>query len=227
VLEDIAANARYCDTQTAAWALLSLDAYSKSAGKPGTAEIKNGTATLHNPSNLAAYYAINESGFDRNAPTAAISNGIEVFHEFIPATVKVGEEFLVRIRVRTTKVDRVSQVAVVDLLPGGTEAVLELRPPTDTADAGSDPAAQRGRAVHSVLPIGLPDKSTWVPQHADVRDDRIVLYGDISRDTATFTYRARATNAGTFQAPGAFAEALYDAKTNGVSAPSKLEVVKP
>jgi uncharacterized protein YfaS (alpha-2-macroglobulin family) len=234
VLEEIAASAKYPTSQSAAWTLLALDAYAKAAGKPGTAEIKDGKATLHNPSNLAAYYAINETGFDRNAPNAAISNGIEVFHEFLdPRTsavisqVKVGEEFLVRLRVRTTKLDRENQVAVVDLLPGGTEPVLELRPAQDTTEPDADPAQQRQRTAHSSLPIGLPDKSTWQPQHADVRDDRIILYGDLTRDTATFVYRARATNAGTFQSPGAFSEALYDPKTNGVSAPTKLEVVKP
>jgi uncharacterized protein YfaS (alpha-2-macroglobulin family) len=78
-----------------------------------------------------------------------------------------------------------------------------------------------------VLPIGLPDKSTWTAQHVDVRDDRIVLYGDIGKDAGTFVYRVRATNAGTFQAPPAFAEGLYDPKTTGVSQPAKLEIVKP
>jgi len=89
---------------------------------------------------------------------------------------------------------------VVDLLPGGTEPVLDF---------------------------AVPDKSNWTPQHADVRDDRLVLYGDISKDAATFVYRVRATNAGVFQAPPAFAEGLYDPKTTGISLPGKLEIVKP
>jgi uncharacterized protein YfaS (alpha-2-macroglobulin family) len=54
-----------------------------------------------------------------------------------------------------------------------------------------------------------------------------VLYGDVGKDAATFVYRARATNAGTFQAPPAFAEALYDPKTSGLSLAGKLEIVKP
>jgi uncharacterized protein YfaS (alpha-2-macroglobulin family) len=235
VLDDLAAavNQRRIDSLSAAWTLLALDAYSKSAGKPGTAEVKNGKVTFQNPTAVAAYYAINESGFDRAAPTIAISDGIEVFHEFLDlkgspiSAVKVGDEFLVRVRLRSTRRERVPQVAVVDLLPGGTEAVLELRPPADTTEPDADPAAQRQRTSHSALPIGLPDKSNWTPQHVDVRDDRIVLYGDIGKDAGTFVYRARATNAGSFQAPGAFAEGLYDPKTIGVSQPAKLEVVKP
>jgi uncharacterized protein YfaS (alpha-2-macroglobulin family) len=238
VLEDLAAAASQgrIDSLSAAWTLLALDAYAKAAaptGKAATAEIgKDGKVQFRNPNPLPAYYAINESGFDRAAPTP-ISNGIEVFHEFLDlkgnviSTVKVGDEFLVRLRLRSTKRDRVPQVAVVDLLPGGTEAVLELRPAADTSEPDADPAAQRQRTAHSVLPIGLPDKSTWTAQHVDVRDDRIVLYGDIGKDAGTFVYRVRATNAGSFQAPPAFAEGLYDPKTTGVSQPAKLEIVKP
>jgi uncharacterized protein YfaS (alpha-2-macroglobulin family) len=238
VLQDLAAAAteHRINSLSAAWTLLALDAYSKAAanaGKPATAEVgKDGKVRFTNPNPLPAYYSINESGFDRAAPQPT-SNGIEVFHEFLDlkgnpiSSVKVGEEFLVRVRLRSTKRDHVPQVAVVDLLPGGTEAVLELRPAADTSEPDADPAQQRQEAPHSVLPIGLPDKSTWTPQHVDVRDDRIVMYGDIGKDAGTFVYRARATNAGSFQAPPAFVEGLYDPKTVGVSQPAKLEVVKP
>jgi len=140
----------------------------------------------------------------------------------------VGDEFLVRVRLRATKRDFINQVAVVDLLPGGTEPVLELRPSADSSTPGTDPAAARPQAGRSSpLAIGLPDRSTWMPQYADVRDDRVVLYGNVTKDAATFVYRARATNAGAFQAPPAFAEALYDPKTNGLSVAGRLEIVKP
>jgi uncharacterized protein YfaS (alpha-2-macroglobulin family) len=183
---------------------------------------------------LAGYYAVNESGFDRNPSAQTENQGIEVFHEFLDlknnvvTKVKVGEEFLVRVRLRSTKRERVPQIALVDLLPGGTEAVLELRPPADSSTPGEDPAHLRQPGTrNSALPIGLPEKSNWVPQYVDVRDDRLVLYGDISKDAATFVYRARATNAGLFQAPPAFAEGLYDPKTTGMGAAGKLEILKP
>ena len=62
-----------------------------------------------------------------------MNEGVEVIREFLDlkgnavGKVKVGEEFLIRVRLRATKRDRVAQIAVVDLLPGGTEAVIELR----------------------------------------------------------------------------------------------------
>jgi alpha-2-macroglobulin len=262
VLDDLgsAAGANRIDSLSVAWTLLALDAYAKAAGasgKLGIAEVgKDGRgrplpvspgamprAALSTSAAqvqftkegaLAAYYAVNESGFDRTLPAAAASQGIEVFHEFLDlrgnpvSKVRVGEEFLMRVRLRASKRDFVPQVAVVDLLPGGTEPVLELRRPADSSTPGADPAASRPPGARpSPLAIGLPERSNWAPQYADVRDDRVVLYGDVGKDAATFVYRARATNAGTFQAPPAFAEALYDPKTSGLSLAGKLEIVKP
>jgi alpha-2-macroglobulin len=262
VLEDLAsaASGNRIDSLSAAWTLLALDAYAKAAGaagKLGIAEIgKDGReralavtsgampkadvsinaarVQFSKEGALAAYYAVNESGFDRNPPASAVNQGIEIIHEFLDlngnsvAKVKVGEEFLVRLRLRAGKRDRVPQIAVVDLLPGGTEAVLELRPSADSGTPDADPAASRqGAGRYSGLAIGLPDKSNWAPQHVDVRDDRLVLYGDIGKDSGTFVYRVRATNAGVYQAPPAFAEGLYDPKTAGISVAGKLEIVKP
>ncbi|HXS96471.1 MAG TPA: alpha-2-macroglobulin [Candidatus Limnocylindrales bacterium] len=259
-LEDMAAAAsrNQLDSLSAAWTLLALDAYAKTAsmsGKLSIAEIgKDGrerslTATagvmpraelsvnaakvnFGKEGAVAAYYSIDESGFDRNAPAAG-SQGIEIIHEFLDvkgnpvSRVKVGEEFFVRIRLRSVKQPFVPQIAVVDLLPGGTEPVLELRPAADSATPSEDPAAARQNGHIAALPIGVPGKCTWTPQHVDVRDDRIVLYGDVGKDAVAFVYRARATNAGIFQSPPAFAEGLYDPKTTGISAAGRLEVVKP
>ena len=54
-----------------------------------------------------------------------------------------------------------------------------------------------------------------------------MLYGEVTRDVATFTYRVRATNAGTYQTPPAFAEGMYNRTITGLSLASKLEIVKP
>jgi hypothetical protein len=219
VLEDLAAAAgtNRLDSLSAAWTLLALDAYSKAAdptsGKFATAEVgRDGKVQFAKQSPLPAYYAINESGFDRNPPPPT-SQGVEIIHEFLDlagnpiARVKVGEEFLVRLRLRSTTRPRIPQIAVVDLLPGGTEPVLEL-----ATDAALSPA------------LG---KSTWLPQHIEVRDDRLILYGDITKDAATFIHRVRATNAGTFQAPPAFAESLYSPQLFAWSLPTRLEVTNP
>jgi uncharacterized protein YfaS (alpha-2-macroglobulin family) len=244
---------------SASYTLLALDAYAKTAattlklsvseiGKDGRERVLTlpagplpkvsiaSTAArvqYRRDGQLPAFYTLNETGFDRNPPTAVLTQGVEIIREFLDmkgnalARPRVGEEFLVRIRLRSTQLETVPQLAVVDLLPGGVEAVLELQPPADSSQGVDPAAAPRSRAGFSRLPIGLPDKSDWIPYHIDVRDDRLVLYGDVGRDAKTFVYRVRATNAGVFNAPPAFAEGMYDRKIAGSGLASKLEIVKP
>jgi len=61
----------------------------------------------------------------------------------------------------------------------------------------------------------------------DKRDDRVILYGDVTKDASTYVYKVRATNAGVFQSPPAFAEGMYNRQITGMSQASKLEIVKP
>jgi uncharacterized protein YfaS (alpha-2-macroglobulin family) len=217
---------------SAAYTLLALDAFSKAAAgadKPGIARIATdgretaftlpagaiprvsvpeATSKLRFTSRgpLTAYFVINESGFDRQTPAKVVSEGVEIFREFLDAKgtpvsrVTVGQEFLVRLRVRATRRDREPQIAIVDLLPGGVEPVLDQQP--------------------SVL-------SDWHPQHVDMRDDRVIVYGDATKNIGGFVYRVRATNAGTFQTPPAFAEGMYNRTIVALSLAGKLEIVKP
>ena len=176
---------------------------------------------------------LSESGFERNLPPVQVSNGIEIIHEFLDASgnplarATVGQDFLVRLRLRATDRDRVPQIAVVDLLPGGLEPVTELQLTADTSTAGVDPALMRRRAAVAALPVGVAERSDWIPHHIDVREDRVVMYGEVAREAKTFTYRVRATNAGTFQVPPAFAEGMYNRTITGLSLAGKLEIVKP
>jgi hypothetical protein len=183
---------------------------------------------------LPVYFALSESGFDKNLPAAETGKGIEIVREYLdvngnPLTrVAVGQEFLARVRVRATTRELVPQVVVVDLSPGGVEPVIEVQPPPASSGEGVDPAAGRqGGGAAAALPIGLPGKSNWRPSHVDVREDRLLLYGDLTKDASTFVYRLRATNAGTYQIPPAFAEGMYDRSIVGVSPAGKLEIVKP
>jgi len=180
-----------------------------------------------------AYFALTESGFDRNPPAAEKSEGVELVREFLDgkgnpvSRVAVGEEFLVRLRVRATTRERQPQIAIVDLLPTGVEPVLELQAPADSSTPGSDPAMQRQRGASASLPVGLPDKSDWVPSHVDVREDRLIIYGDAGKNAGTFVYRVRANSAGTYQVAPAFAEGMYNRAVVGLSRGAVLQVVKP
>ena len=180
-----------------------------------------------------AYYVLAESGYDRTPPPADIKQGVEILREFVDdkgnllTRVVVGQEFFVRVRVRAIDRDRHPQIAIVDVLPGGVEPVLELQAPADSSTPGEDPAMRRQRGAMQALPIGVPAKSDWVPSHIDVREDRLVLYGDAQRNIGTFVYRVRANNAGTYQVPPAFAEGMYNRTVVALTKGATLEVIKP
>ena len=76
-------------------------------------------------------------------------------------------------------------------------------------------------------PIGETELSNWQPDYVDVRDDRVVLYGTALRDVGTFVYRVRATNAGTFNTPPAYAEGMYETTLQGRGNVGQLEITKP
>ena len=44
----------------------------------------------------------------------------------------------------------------------------------------------------------------------DIREDRIVLFGTVTQELKTFTYKVRAVNSGKYTVPPLFAEAMYD-----------------
>lgn len=179
------------------------------------------------------FYVLSENGFDRKPTQQAVANGLEISQDILtldgkPITqAKVGEEFLIKLTFRSTSRDKLSQVAIVDLLPGGLEPVLHARiePEMPSPDAyyGEEGAPRAAPAWQS--PFG--ESGGWQPDYADIRDDRVILYGTLSRDVGQFTYRVRATNAGKFFVPAPFAEGMYNRKLQGLGEAKTLEVVKP
>lgn len=236
------------NTLSAAWTILALDAYAANVGagalgKLSIAEIDAqgqakplalpdnlvprvafaaGVAKLRfaSDTNLPSYYAIAESGFDRVPPTTELKNGIEIIREYVDAkgsplkSVKIGEEILVRVRLRALERDYVPNLAIVDLLPGGFEPVLQ---PQAAPQEGEAPAAWSD-------PLGT--RGSWNMDYADVREDRVVFYGTATRNTAEFGYRIKATNAGRYTVPPAYAESMYERGMQARSAAGVLTVEK-
>ncbi|WP_347928975.1 alpha-2-macroglobulin [Pseudomonas helvetica] len=209
------------------------------AGQPPRAAVPPGTQKLlmEKTDGPAAFYMLSEAGFDRSATLHSISNGLEIIHEYLDlngkpvSQVSVGDEFLVRLRLRATDRDQVQQVAVVDLLPGGVEPVYRLPPEPQAASEGEGEESQYAENSEEAnawqAPIGESELSNWQPDYIDVRDDRVVFYGTALRDVGTFVYRVRATNAGTFNTPPAYAEGLYQTTLQGRGKVGQLEIVKP
>jgi alpha-2-macroglobulin len=58
-----------------------------------------------------------------------------------------------------------------------------------------------------------------------VREDRVVLFGDVGTDVKQFVYAIKATNVGKYTVPPVQAEAMYDRSVVARSLAGKIEVV--
>ncbi|HVO90760.1 MAG TPA: alpha-2-macroglobulin [Casimicrobiaceae bacterium] len=196
----------------------------RAAFAAGTAKLRFGL-----DASVPGYYAITEAGFDRTPPAADQRSGLEVIREYVDAagkpvsSVKLGDEITVRLRFRAIDRDDLPNVALVDLLPGGFEPVLQPPPAPDAnapSAAGNNASASAPPSYTSRLGRG----SGWNPEYADIRDDRVVLYGSATRNASEYTYRIKATNAGTFVTPPAYGESLYERSVQARSQAGTLVV---
>jgi len=235
------------NTHSAAYVVLALDAYasqieSKVAGKLSIAEIgKDGKSLaltlpanlvprvpfsanaaklkFGNDSGLTTYFAVAESGFDKSPPMTELKSGMEVIREYVdsegkPVTnIKVGQEVTVRLKFRSINRAAIPNVALVDLLPGGFEPVL------NPIDAPNAQPAKKGGFVNRLGNVG-----GWNVEYADIREERVVLYGTVNSDMSEFRYRIRATNVGTFIVPPAYGESLYERDVQARSMPGRIVV---
>ena len=181
-----------------------------------------GSKQLHliNDTGLPGFFAVTNAGFDRSPPTGELRQGIEILREYLDAqgqpvtSVHTGDEVTVRLRMRAIDADFIWNVAVTDLLPGGFEPVLQS--PAEAEAASARPWFNR-----------LGNGGTWHPEFADVREDRVVLYGALSKDLAEYRYQIRATNAGTFLVPPSYAESMYDRSLRARAGASRVTVQRP
>ncbi len=185
-----------------------------------------------NKNDLPAYYVVEQTGFDRTLPATEIKNGFEILREYVDAkgnlvkSVKVGDEIEVRLKFRAINREAIDNAALVDLLPGGFDLVLNAAP-APPKEGEAEPREGRGENENQKwrAPIGT-QRSTWQPDYADLREDRVVLYGMVSKDFQEFAYRIKATNTGTFVVPPAYGESMYDRSVQARSLGGKIVVEK-
>jgi uncharacterized protein YfaS (alpha-2-macroglobulin family) len=153
-----------------------------------------------------AFLQVIEAGFDRQLPNKALSNGLEVYRELLdkagkPVTsTQLGEVITVRLRIRSLKSDSVTNVAVVDLLPGGFEVVGTSLSPGVSSITGVD--------------------------YVEVREDRAVFFATIPAETLEITYQIKSCNRGNFVVPPVFAESMYDRNVKARGLGGKISVTK-
>ena len=196
-MDEIAANGKLKSLATVEGGLL------KAGSLEGSARgirFANGTAQ-------PAWYVVDQEGYDRDISAKAIKNGLEIVREYTDTKdhaldrITAGEEIHVHVKIRTTGNKGVGDVAIVDLLPGGFDPVMETpaQPPPGQSDSDT-----------SAGPTIRLSGSTWSPVYIDVREDRVVIYGSATSDVQEFVYRIKASAPGKFIVPPAYAESMYD-----------------
>ena len=106
----------------------------------------------------------------------------------------------VRLHVRSLKDQAFTNVAIIDLLPGGFEVVdSSLRP-----------------GVSSIRGI----------DYVDVREDRAVFFGTASESVLEINYQIKSSNRGEFIVPPVFAESMYERNVKGRGVGGKITVTE-
>ncbi|POP46389.1 hypothetical protein CHU32_06455 [Superficieibacter electus] len=177
---------------------------------------------IDNSSDAPAWYVVSQSGYDKAAPQQAISRGLEIAREYTDdkgepvSTVTLGQTLNVHLKIRANSKEGQSNLAIVDLLPGGFEVVQQTPPEPDESEEDNggwqSPLAASG--------------STWQPDYSDIRDDRVVIYGYAGPEVQEFVYQIKATNTGSFTIPPAYGEAMYNREVQAMSVSKhKLTVI--
>ena len=147
------------------------------------------TVRVASPSDYPLFYQVTQAGFDLAPPAKEIKHKLEVQREYRDSSGKVvtqttlGGEINVHIKLRSVDGGDLHHVAMVDLLPGGFEVVMD----------------SLSQMSHS-----------WQPEYVDVREDRVVAFGTVGASVREYTYRIKATNKGRYTIPPVFAESMYD-----------------
>jgi uncharacterized protein YfaS (alpha-2-macroglobulin family) len=152
---------------------------------------------------MGAFYQMVEAGYDTTVPTEAVKDGLEIFRELVDGrgqvlqTAHVGDPITVRLRIRSLKRESITNVAIVDLMPGGFEmAAGSLQP--GVGSAGCD--------------------------YVEIREDRAVFFGTIGRGVREICYQIKPTNRGEFVVPPTFAESMYDRTIKARALASRIVV---
>ncbi|QPJ63578.1 MAG: alpha-2-macroglobulin family protein [Candidatus Nitronauta litoralis] len=148
------------------------------------------------------FYQVANTGFDKALPEKPIVKGMEITREFqnlkgeVVTKAKLGEELDVVITLHSHENKWIDNIALVDLLPGGFDLVL------DKAGEGS----------------------TLETEFIDKREDRVVAYVSVQPKEKSFRYRIRPTNKGEYTIPPPYAESMYDLRIQARGLAKKIHV---
>ncbi len=155
---------------------------------------------------VGAFFQVVTTGYDRKLPKTALSNGLEVYRELLGsnnrpvASTRLGDRLRVRLHVRSLTDRSITNVAIVDLLPGGFEVV--------------DSSVHAG--VSNIAGV----------DYVDLREDRAVFFADVPGTALEINYEIKSCNRGEFTVPPPFAESMYDRNTKARGTGGKITVTQ-
>jgi len=119
-----------------------------------------------------------------------------------PLNIRVGDLVYVTISLSSREEHRIDNIAIVDALAGG----MEVENPRLVSSASA--AREAGMAA----------------DHAELLDDRVVLFAGVENGTMEFKYALRATTAGEFELPALQASCMYDPSAASLGSPSRVRI---
>ncbi|MFP2928884.1 alpha-2-macroglobulin [Pyxidicoccus sp. 3LG] len=199
---------------------------------------------VEGPTDTPLFFQVTQAGYDLELPTQPILQKLEVQRELrgldgkVVTEVPLGGEVEVHLKLRSLG-GSLSHVAITDLLPGGFEVVMEESESDGESESSEeDEGSEEGEGDEQyytepeptaggwVSPVGS-DRSSFSPEYVDIREDRVVLYGQVGSSVAEYIYRIKATNTGRFVMPPAFAEGMYDRGVRARSLGAQVTVLAP
>lgn len=134
------------------------------------------------------FWQVATTGYDITPPALHVDHGIEVKKIYLDMDgnelkeFKQGQEVKIQITARAMQ-DEISNCVITDLLPGGFEMII---------------------------PTGDGEGMSEAIKFADRREDRMLIFADLTSKPLVFLYRARPVAEGIFTIPPVTAEAMYD-----------------
>jgi uncharacterized protein YfaS (alpha-2-macroglobulin family) len=158
------------------------------------------------------YYHLTACGIPARNDVKEYSRGISVTREYLdrhgdrqnPAHIRQGDLIVAHLTIRPDQ-DGLDNIAIVDMLPGG----LEIDNPRLAGNAG----------------LTWISEKSLVPGYLDVRDDRLILFVNLSKSgTYHFYYALRAVSCGEFILPSVKAECMYEPEIGSYASSGQITV---
>jgi len=162
----------------------------------------------------AAFYSLLTRGIPTDTDFRAGFSGLEVERELLdragarldPAGLTQGDLVVIRTRLRSVS-GPLENVVLVNLLPSGLEV--------------ENPRLESTESLPWVTETGQ------VPDHLDLRDDRILLFTGLPANRwQTYHTLARAVSPGSFRLPPVHAEAMYDPALQATGERGRMETAR-